>query len=280
MLFNFKEIVADTPLIDMLDVGAMDAGDTSYNILLERKNTRVIGFEPVKQECEKLQKKWGAPHDFYPYFIGDGKPATYYETNHSMTGSLYKPNLKLLKQFNNLAELTEIIKTHDVETKRLDDVKEIENVDFIKIDIQGGELNVFKGASKALRTCLVIQVEVEFVEMYENQPLFSDVDSYLRKMGFQFHSFINFGMRCFKPVVVNNNVNAGVNQQLWSDAVYVKNWMSLEQLSISQLKKYALLIHELYSSADLAHLLLREIDRRGETKYAEHYWNKLTGRRN
>lgn len=280
MLFNFREIIADVPKIDLLDIGAMDTGESAYRLLLERNNARIVGFEPVKEECEKLQNKWGDPHKFFPYFIGDGKPAKYYETNMPMTGSLYKPNMKILNHFNNLGELTQTVKIHEVETRRLDDVVEIDNVDFIKIDIQGGELNVFKGAKKALSACLAIQVEVEFVEMYENQPMFADVDTFLRRNGFQFHSFISFGMRCFNPVVINNNVNTGINQQLWGDAVYVKDWMNLKSLSTVQLKKYALVMHELYSSADLSHLLLREIDRREKTNYSELYWLKLTGRKN
>lgn len=278
MSFYLHEKLADVPLINILDIGAMSlGGDSPYQLLVDSKKARVIGFEPGIEECRKLNEQMGHPHRFYPYFIGDGRPATYYETNFGMTGSLYRPNTRLLEKFQNLAEVTTLVKTHEVATKRLDDIEEISGVDFIKIDVQGSELNVFWGGSKALETALVIQVEVEFVELYQDQPMFCDVDKYLRGKGYQFHTFLGFGKRCFKPVVVNDNVNDGLNQYLWSDAVYVKDWMRLEHLSTVQLKKYAVLLHDLFRSADLCHLLLSRIDGRDGTDLAGRYLHMCGG---
>ena len=278
MSFALHQMLQDLPLLNILDVGAMSLGGASaYQKLVDHKKARVIGFEPGLEECRKLNERMGPPHIFYPFFIGDGAPATYYETNHVMTGSLYRPNTGLLEMFQNLAELTAMVQTHEVETRRLDDIEGIGCVDFIKMDVQGSELNVFKGASKALETALAIQVEVEFVELYQGQPMFSDVDKYLRGKGYQFHTFLGFGKRCFKPVVVNDNVNDGLNQYLWSDAVYVKDWMRLEHLSTVQLKKYAVLLHDLFRSADLCHLLLSRIDGRDGTDLAGRYLHMCGG---
>ena len=59
------------------------------------------------------------------------------------------------------------------------------NPAFVKIDIQGMELEVFKGAQSFLKNnCLGIRVEVYFHAIYENQPLFHEIDAYLRKLGF------------------------------------------------------------------------------------------------
>lgn len=278
MSFNLHETLEGLPLINILDVGAMSlGGESPYQLLVERKKARVIGFEPGIEECNKLNKEMGPPHKFYPYFIGDGQPATYYETNFGMTGSLYPPNTRLLEKFQNLAELTTLLKTHEVETKRLDDIEGLGCVDFIKIDVQGSELNVFKGASKALESALVIQTEVEFVELYQGQPLFCDVDKYLRSKGFQFHTFLGFGKRCFKPLVVNDDINDGLKQYLWSDAVYVKDWMRLETLSSAELKKYAVLLHDIFKSADLCYLVLSRIDSNEGTDLASRYLLMCTG---
>lgn len=279
MSFALHQILQDLPLIDILDVGAMSLGGASaYQQLVDHRKARVIGFEPGVEECRKLNEKMGPPHIFFPFFIGDGAPATYYETNQVMTGSLYRPNTRLLEKFQNLAELTIPVRAHPVETRRLDDIEGIGGVDFIKMDVQGSELNVFKGASKALESALVIQVEVEFVELYQGQPMFCDVDRYLRGKGYQFHTFLGFGKRCFKPLVVNDNINDGLNQYLWSDAIYVKDWMRLENLSTLQLKKYAVLLHDLFRSADLCHLLLSTIDGREGTGLAGRYLQMCSGR--
>ena len=42
----------------------------------------------------------------------------------------------------------------------------IYTIDFIKIDVQGGELDVFKGGSKTLKNVLKIVCEVEFIQHY------------------------------------------------------------------------------------------------------------------
>ena len=263
----------DLSPICIVDVGAMilDA-ESPYGALVEQNRARLVGFEPNQEECDKLNQKFGPPHEFFPYFIGLGGPATYYETNFTMTGSLFKPNKPVLEKFTYLEELTRLVAEHPVETRRLDDIAErIGKVDFIKIDVQGGELDVFKGASDALASALIIQTEVEFVEMYENQPMFADVDIYLRSRGFQFHTLLTAGLRCFKPVSSPEDPARGMRQWLWGDAVYVRDWMTLDALSVEQLKKYALLLDQLYQSKDLCQLILTQIDARSASAYAQDY---------
>jgi FkbM family methyltransferase len=272
MNFSLTEMFDNLPLINVVDIGAMMIEtEAPYSKLIKQHKARVIGFEPNPEECEKLNREIGPPHRFYPNFVGDGQPATYYETNYTMTGSLFEPNTPLLEKFNNLAELTTLVATHPIETSRLDDIEGIEDIDFIKIDVQGSEINVFKGASKALKSAVVIQTEVCFVELYKGQPLFSDIDQYLRSQGYQLHTYLGFGQRTFKPIITNDNPNAGIRQHLWSDAVYVKDWMHPEALTTTQLKKYAVLVHDLFASPDLCYYLLMQVDAREGTRYAQDY---------
>jgi hypothetical protein len=63
-------------------------------------------------------------------------------------------------------------------------------VDFIKLDVQGYELACLKGAKAALESAAGVEVEVEFQELYAGQPLFPDVDHFLRSAG-----FVLFGLR-------------------------------------------------------------------------------------
>ena len=56
----------------------------------------------------------------------------------------------------------------------------INNIDFIKLDIQGGEPNALKGA-KSLNKVLGLEIEIEFHKIYKNQPLFSDINTFMRK---------------------------------------------------------------------------------------------------
>ena len=273
--FSLAEIAPQVSKVNIVDIGAMYLGEQPYAPLLRADRARVTAFEPNLEECEKLRKLHGESHTFHPFFIGDGSDATFYETNQAMTGSLYRPNQALLEKFQNLHELTTLVTTHDVETRRLDDIEDLGDVDFIKIDVQGSELNVFRGAEKALERATLIQTEVEFVEMYEDQPVFSDIDIILRAAGYQFHTFLGFGTRCFKPMLINNNPNRGIRQYLWADAIYVKNFLDLSGIEEDKLLKLALMLHDMFQSFDLCLFVLGEIDRRKGGSLAAAYTQRV-----
>jgi FkbM family methyltransferase len=269
---DITKIFKSIPKIAIADVGASMGEVPSYKGLIDRGLATLIGFEPDAKACDELNKAYQGTHKFYPYFIGDGKEATYHETNWVATGSLYPPNTPLLEKFNGLAELVTPVAEHKVQTTRLDDIKEIVGIDFLKMDIQGGELSALMGGQDLIQNTLVIQVEVEFLELYKGQPMFADVDSYLRSQGFQFHCF-NGGIagRTFSPLITNNNPYGMINQGLWADAFYVRDWMNLEKLIEDQLVKYALLSHDILRSPDLAHLVIQNLDKRNGSDFAAAY---------
>ena len=274
--FPLSAIVAPASPIGVLDVGASFVGEPpSYEPLLQSGAARLIGFEPDLDACEKLRQRYKPPSRFYPYFIGDGRPGVFYQTNWGPTGSLLKPNRRVTQMFQYLHELMTLVAEHPVQTKRLDDVEDLGDVDFVKLDVQGAELMVLKGAERMLKDVSVIQVEVEFVELYENQPMFADVDRFLRSQGFTFHTFMGFGSRCFKPMLANNDPSAGMNQILWSDAVYVRDWLALEALSADKIAKYATLMHDIVASPDLCLGLLLNLDSRTGTAHGKRYMEKL-----
>jgi FkbM family methyltransferase len=275
-MWSLLEFFPEQFQINILDVGAALNDEPPYKSLVDAGRARIVGFEPNHQECELLNREYGEPHRFFPYFVGDGRPAIFHETNWVLTGSLYEPNSPLLEKFQNLAELMAPLATHSVTTTRIDDIPEIGDIDFIKIDVQGSELTVFENALGPLSRALLIQTEVEFVEFYRGQPMFADVDIFLRGNGFQFHSFDGFGTRTFKPLIASGGINNGIRQVLWSDALYVRDWMHLEILDEIKLRKYAVLAHDVLRSWDLAHLVLVALDQRTGGSFAPAYLDRLT----
>jgi FkbM family methyltransferase len=273
-LFDIFEFGSFT--IEILDIGAAISESPSYQSLVDSGHAHITGFEPNPPECERLNEAYGATHRFFPHFVGDGGPATFYETNWNLTGSLFEPNSRLLDKFQYLGEGTQLVARHPVTTVCLDDITDLANIDFIKIDIQGGELAVFKNALRVLSGVLAIQTEVEFVELYKKQPMFADVDTFLRGQGFQFHTFMGFGSRPFKPIVVDGNPNKGIRQYLWSDAVYVRDWLRLEHLPELKLKKLAVISHDILRSYDLAHLVLQTLDQTRGSDFAVRYMQKFS----
>ena len=250
------------PRLKIVDVGAMSLGEgtDAYSPLTNATPCDVYGFEPVAAEFAKLKASAKPGHHYLPYFVGDGSARTFHECNFPMTSSLFEPNTALLEKFQNLEELTRVQKTYPVETTRLDDVAELDGTDLLKVDVQGAELLVFQGANKLLDDVLVVHTEVEFVQLYKDQPLFADVDAHLRSKGFALH-LLGRTSKTFKPVIFNNDVNAGLSQILWGDAVYVRDFMRFDQLSGVALLKLATILHEIYRSVDLVAVTLAAYDR-------------------
>jgi FkbM family methyltransferase len=279
-MFLFEEIVSP-PVMTAVDVGAMLlAGAVDpFERLSKLGRLNVIGFEPQPIECEKLNALALAGRRYLPYAVADGKQRSFYTTNTAMTSSLLRPNLSIASRFNNLAELMQVVATSLVDTVRLDDVIEIRNqgCDLLKLDTQGSEAEILAHASETLRRCLIIQTEVEFVPLYEGQPLFADVDQLLRSQGFMFHRFLGMSGRTYTPLMVNGDPNAALSQMLWSDAVYVPDLARLHSLAPSALLKLAALLHEVYGSFDLSHVVLAAHDRQCATSYAAKYFERLTG---
>jgi len=69
-----------------------------------------------------------------------------------MTSSLFEPNTSLLERYNGIAELCRVVSREDVSTATLDSLRdEMGPIDWLKIDVQGGELAVIEGATELLK---------------------------------------------------------------------------------------------------------------------------------
>ncbi len=277
-MFNILEILPPFSPIRIIDVGAMDTGQDVHAPLVTAGIAKVLGFECVQAECDRLNAKKLGTHTYLPHAIGDGKERIFHECNFPMTSSLYEPNTALLAKFQNLENLTQVVRKGSLPTRRLDDLAEAAGADFLKLDVQGAEVDVMNGAENILAGVVVVHTEVEFVPMYKDQPLFAEVDQRLRKSGFIFHKFAGIAGRTFQPLVVNNDVNQMLSQMLWADAVYVKDFMALDQLTPEKLLAMAVILHMVYESFDLALLALKAYDTKKGTAVADAYFQKLTRR--
>jgi FkbM family methyltransferase len=277
-MFLFEEIQMP-PQMTVVDIGAMllEGAIDPFARLSRMGLLSVIGFEPQAAECEKLNALALPGRRYLPYAVADGKRRTFFVTNTGMTSSLLRPNLRIAQQFSNLAELMQVVATPEVNTIRLDDVAEIraQNCDLLKLDTQGSEAEILVNAIESLRGCLIVQTEVEFVPLYEGQPLFAEVDQLLRSQGFMFHRFLGIAGRTYSPLMVNGDPNAALSQMLWSDAVYVPDLARFDDLEPKALLKLAALLHEVYGSLDLCHVALAAYDRKCATSCAARYFERL-----
>jgi FkbM family methyltransferase len=255
----------ELPTLHVLDIGAMPEGDDRYAELVKQGLARVTGFEPNPEVFKHLAARQG-PYRYLPYCLGDGRPATVYLTRYPGCVSLYEPDPAVINLFTSIGAEPggnfNVIETVTVDTRRLDDVPEISPADYIKLDVQGAELDVLRHGLGVLESCLVLECEVEFLPLYKGQPLFGDVSTFLAGRGFTLHKLIDINGRALRPFVFNNNPFAPVSQLMWADAIFVRDFTRLERFANEELLKAAILLHEVYLSYDFAFHFLREFDRR------------------
>jgi len=102
-----------------------------------------------------------------------------------------------------------------VDACRLDELN-LEAKDFMKIDVQGYELKVLKGAESSLQDFLGVEVEIEFFEMYRNQCTFGEITEYLLENNFE---FIDFTSLCrWERDTPSNNLGRCIG----GDALFLK----------------------------------------------------------
>jgi FkbM family methyltransferase len=151
-------------------------------------NVVLYGFDPDPAECERLRASY---KDANVHLIPQGlaeEPGerTLYLTREMACSSLYRPDLNLTASLPELACASEV-GTSKIVVTTLDEWSAsngVPDIDFIKLDTQGAELDVLRGGERALRSVRALEVEVEFNPIYLGQPLFGDIDKFLRDRGF------------------------------------------------------------------------------------------------
>lgn len=275
---SFRELTNVAVRIKVVDIGANPIdGSPPYQPLIDGNVADIVGFEPNPDTLAKLESLKGPYETYLPHAIGDGRRHTLHICGAPGMTSLLKPNPNVLNRFHGFPQWGQVLSTLDIETKRLDDVPETTGVNLIKIDIQGGELMAFQNAVERLKDVLVIQTEVEFLPLYVDQPLFSDVDMFLRQQGFMFHRFYPTVSRVISPMLVNNDIYAGMSQIVWADALFVRDFTRPERMSDHQLLQTATILHDCYRSVDLVMHLLSEYDQRCGSSIAQTYLRGLQG---
>lgn len=222
----------------LVDVGARWGAHEQWKALIGR--AKVLCFEPDPEEASRLTAQ-GEPNVTYlPIALGatDGSAGTLHVTSQPACSSLYAPLEALYRYYPALAEIRPT-RTVELPLRALDAVLRehaIENVDAIKLDTQGSELDILRGATAALRTCAMIDIEVEFNAIYEGQPLFCDVDRFMRDNGFVLWRFsdichyapsedcappLKFMMAFSPPQTIDSHYVRG-GQLFWAQAQYVR----------------------------------------------------------
>ncbi|GMQ75731.1 MAG: FkbM family methyltransferase [Gammaproteobacteria bacterium] len=238
--------------------------------------SRITAFEPDEALCAKQND---SPRDgvtYFPLALGRTEETrAFYNTEGAMCSSLYKPNEELLGRYNNM-DVARVKNVSSVDTFSLDHFVSRQNlgpVDFIKIDIQGAELDVFQGGVSTLKNVLAIVTEAEFIEHYVDQPLFGDVCSFLSKHQLQFQKIIGVGGRTLKPILLNDDPNL-CSQQMWADVLFIRFLFDKQKRTGAQYLKIAALAL-LYDCLDVALFCCREFDMSEQSTVGQRFVQRL-----
>lgn len=247
--------------IQVIDIGAypINGMPEIYTPLLplaELQLLNVLAFDPQSEVCDFINQHWTPTVKAYPYAIADGQRRTLYHTANPLCSSLYPPNPDFMAVSATVAPFFEVIRQQELPTYTLNELPEIQGIDFLKLDVQGAELDILRHATQWLAHTMVIHCEVEFLPVYQNQPLAEDITLFLREHGFMLHRYETLYRKNYHPY---DRPECGHAEQFfYADAVFVKQWQRLSAYPPLALLKMAIVLHACYHSTSLAALALQQ----------------------
>ena len=145
---------------------------------------KIIVFEPLARNFDVLYERLkgiNADIEGHQIALGSkkGTAVMHLSSNKYQSSSILKPKQHLELHPNVIFDGTE-----EVQVDILDNY-DIGNCNFINIDVQGYELEVFKGAKETLNKIDYVYCEVNRDQVYEDNALIEEIDEFLSKYEFE-----------------------------------------------------------------------------------------------
>jgi FkbM family methyltransferase len=184
MLKPLPEIISEFNLSirGVIHIGGHRGQEYSY--YKNSEITNIIFIEPQPDNFQILFENVGKECLLFNVALGnfEGKTKMFTETaNQGQSSSLLQP-LKHLKQYPGIVFNNQI----DVDITKLDLLLFDRTLyNFINIDVQGYELEVFKGSINTLQHIDYIYAEVNREELYKGCVMVEELDNFLNGFGFK-----------------------------------------------------------------------------------------------
>jgi len=228
----------EQPLL-CVDIGARWGVDSA--LLALKGKAKLLCFDPDEEECARLQANHSVDElEYVPLALSsDGRELSLTITREPACSSIYDPDEKLYTNYPALAESAPD-RVVCVPSSSLDNFLAARNLGkphLFKIDTQGSELDILKGSVRNLSEVCMIDVEVEFNPLYKGQPLFGQVDSFMRTNGFvlwRLTHLVHYPVESFDAASTEieavahppsriQRINPGNGQLFWGQAHYVRS---------------------------------------------------------
>lgn len=228
LYLNFGRLkIAKIKINYVLDIGA-NIGEFSDLLKKIFPECAFQLIEPNKDLNNILEKKGYNFHNLLLYKEKDKKVKLYFEDSGNTTtgNSIYKENSRHYEQ-NKFKLFT---------THILDELKTPDIIDLIKIDVQGAEIDVFKGGIQTLKKTKFILVETSLVQYNLDAPLEKNVIEFLSNNSFS--SYIEFDRHIWNDSNLNN-YNLKIGDVFQRDLLFINNKVRIKtKLKFKLLKLY------------------------------------------
>jgi len=196
----------------IFDVGA-NTGQTALELAPTFPEARIFSFEPSPETFAVLQNAVRHFPAVTPVNAALGERAgelDFFANSDSQTSSLLRPADGASGWIP--GEMVRSIEVKKVPVMTLDgfcSARQIAGVDVLKLDTQGYEMHVLRGASESLKNGRIQMVcaEVQFVDLYEGQAEFTEAFDHLTQHGLFF-------------IGLYSSAYSAKNRLLWADALF------------------------------------------------------------
>lgn len=253
-LVYYKKIKTIKSVLNLLELDYINYFDIgSVDPILNRLEgaERIInyyGFD-INKDNKKL-KGFKSFNKINNLLYSHNTTVEFYHNHYSHTSSIYKPSLEFINRYKKFSDSFKLKNKASYKALSLDSLK-IDGINILKLDTQGSELDILKGCKKLLNNTVAIEVEIEFDQIYENQPLFDDVFKFLTKSGFELVDFTHLSR--ITNEIDKHNHNHG--RLISADAIFFKK---PNQISDEKMLEAYILTCTLYGKLTMAISLLRD----------------------
>jgi FkbM family methyltransferase len=184
MLLDFEKLITKYSLQieGVIHIGAHFGQE--HNLYKKTNIKNIVYVEPLSKNFQKLKENVKDDSLLLNVALGceNKKIEMFVESNNlGQSSSILEPKLHLQQYPNIVFDSKE-----EVEMKKLDDLNiDLENYNFINIDVQGYELQVFCGGKNTLSKIDYIISEVNRAELYKDCVKINELEDFLKDYGFE-----------------------------------------------------------------------------------------------